>query len=132
MLGDSNSQDDRRFEGDRKGSPLQYPCDSVVFSGFRLCIGILSLLCIASRKFVLLTEDMTHGVTDLSEGGVGFDGGDNQRKEVGCACRALFQGCQCLLHLLIVASLAQLSQFGRLQFAYSGIDAKQIWVRFVL
>src|SRR2546423_13151434 len=101
MLGDSNSQDDRRFEGDRKGSPLQYPCDSVVFSGFRLCIGILSLLCIASRKFVLLTEDVTHGVTNLSEGGVGFDGGDNQRKEVGCACRASSRAvnacCTCLL-----------------------------------
>src|SRR5260370_26177991 len=106
--------------------------DSVVFSGFRLCISMLSLLCIACRKFVLLAEDVTHGITDLSEGGVGFDGGDNQRKEVGCACRALFQGCQCLLHLLIVAPLAQLSQFGRLSFAYRRIEARQIWMSFVL
>ncbi len=81
---------------------------------------------------MLLTEDVAHGVTDFSQGSVGLDGGNNEGEKISCTGCALFQGSQRLLYQLIVAPLAQVSQFGNLAFAYRGINAQQVWMRFIL
>ncbi len=59
-----------------------------------------------AAKFALFAEDATQDIADLAQRGIGLNGGNNQGHEILTSCRTAFQGGQCLLHTLIIASLA--------------------------
>src|ERR1700719_2566463 len=78
-----------------------------------------------TTKFMLFSKHMAHGVADLSQCRIGFDGLNDERHEILCACRSSFERGQRLLHTLVIAPSPQIHQFSRLAFAYFWVYAQE-------
>src|SRR5258708_6028642 len=76
---------------------------------------------------MLLTEDLPHGIANLTQSGIGLDGSNDQRQQVRAASRAPLQSGKGLLYLFIIAPLPQGDQFSDLAFAHFGVNSQQDW-----